>query len=200
MRNINKNQGFTLIETFVAILILVFAVIAPLALLARAINDGNYAKNQVIAYFLAQEGVELVINHRDQIEADAIMAGVEVDPADWLSGLEDCLDDGCAIDYTSIIDSCSDIENLACQLYVDPDDGLYTHDNAGEENASLFSRRIVVEEAVGHKAAKITSSVVWHNKNQLVPLSISTVILNSLLYESAGDEGGGDDGGEDIVF
>ena len=46
MKKPNQKQqaGFTLIETFVAIVILVFAVIGPLGLLARAINDGNFAK------------------------------------------------------------------------------------------------------------------------------------------------------------
>ncbi|MDQ5957709.1 MAG: hypothetical protein QG665_33, partial [Patescibacteria group bacterium] len=88
MKNKSKQSGFTLIETFVAVLILVFAVIAPLGLLARAISDGNFAKNQVIAYFLAQEGVELVINQRDK-NVDRGEYTLP-DPDSWLNNLDRC--------------------------------------------------------------------------------------------------------------
>lgn len=57
----NKNRGFTIIETFVAITVLLIAVLGPLILLTRSISDGNYAKNQVTASFLAQEGLDLVV-------------------------------------------------------------------------------------------------------------------------------------------
>lgn len=53
-----KSKGFSLIETFVAITILLVAVIGPLGLISRSIQDGGLAKNKVIAYYLAQGEVE----------------------------------------------------------------------------------------------------------------------------------------------
>ncbi len=66
MTNKNNKKGFTLIETFVAITVLVIAVLGPMTLLSRALQDSRYIKDEVTATFLAQEGVELVINDRNQ--------------------------------------------------------------------------------------------------------------------------------------
>ncbi|MEK7091441.1 MAG: hypothetical protein AAB900_00455 [Patescibacteria group bacterium] len=69
-----KNQkltaGFTLIETFAAIIILLIAILGPLTLLSRAITDGLYAQNQITSSFLLQEGLDLAINHWEQLTKD----------------------------------------------------------------------------------------------------------------------------------
>jgi prepilin-type N-terminal cleavage/methylation domain-containing protein len=61
----NENQGFTILETLVAISILVLALTAPLAIVAQALRSSYYARDQVTAYFLAQEAVEFLRNKRD---------------------------------------------------------------------------------------------------------------------------------------
>lgn len=59
------NTGFTLVETMVAISIFTGAVLGLLALTGGSISNTTYAKNKLVAYFLAQEGVEYVRNLRD---------------------------------------------------------------------------------------------------------------------------------------
>ena len=59
--------GFTLIETFTAIIILLIAILGPLTLLSRAIGDGIYAQNKITASFLLQEGLDLTISHWEQL-------------------------------------------------------------------------------------------------------------------------------------
>lgn len=61
----NFKSGFTLVETFVAITILLIAIIGPLGILAKSFSDAEFAKNQVTATHLAREGVELVVAKRD---------------------------------------------------------------------------------------------------------------------------------------
>lgn len=61
----NKSRGFTILETLVAIAILVLALTAPLAIVAQALRSSYYARDQVTAYFLAQEAVEFLRNKRD---------------------------------------------------------------------------------------------------------------------------------------
>ena len=61
----NKESGFTLIETFVAIVVLMVAVLGPMALLSKALQDSRYIKDEITATFLAQEGVELMIDNRN---------------------------------------------------------------------------------------------------------------------------------------
>ena len=64
LRNANK-KGFTLIETFVAITILLVAIIGPLSMLAGYFTDIDYVKRQTTATFLAQEGLELLMTKRE---------------------------------------------------------------------------------------------------------------------------------------
>lgn len=58
-------KGFTLVETFVAILILVIAAVGPLSTLGNAIANGLYAQNEVQGNYFAQEGLEMVIGLRN---------------------------------------------------------------------------------------------------------------------------------------
>jgi prepilin-type N-terminal cleavage/methylation domain-containing protein len=60
-----KRGGFTLIETLVALAILSIAVVAPMSLVAQSLTSSLYARDQVTAFFLAQEALEAVHNIRD---------------------------------------------------------------------------------------------------------------------------------------
>jgi len=60
-----KEKGFTLVETLVAVAILSMAILGLLSVLASGIIDTTYAKNKIIAGYLAQEGIEYVRNMRD---------------------------------------------------------------------------------------------------------------------------------------
>ena len=57
--------GFTILETLVAISILVVALTAPLAIVSQALQSSYFARDQVTAYFLAQEAIEFLRNKRD---------------------------------------------------------------------------------------------------------------------------------------
>ena len=59
------NGGFTLLETLVAVTILVTGILTPLNLASQAIRYASFSQHQIIASYLAQEGIELVRNTRD---------------------------------------------------------------------------------------------------------------------------------------
>ena len=61
----HRDGGFTILETLVAISILILAITAPLAIIAQALRSSYYARDQVTAYYLAQEAVEFLRNKRD---------------------------------------------------------------------------------------------------------------------------------------
>lgn len=61
---INK-RGFSLLEVMIAIAILLVGVISILSLITSTINVNRLAQNKFIAAMLAQEGLELVHNRRD---------------------------------------------------------------------------------------------------------------------------------------
>jgi prepilin-type N-terminal cleavage/methylation domain-containing protein len=91
----NRQQGFTLIETFIAISILLLAITGPLTLVSNSIADASYAANQITAFYLAQEGLELVINRWEENKYNN---------QDLLLGLEDCA---------------SDVNGNGCQIFLD---------------------------------------------------------------------------------
>jgi len=60
-----KNNGFTLVETLVSIAIFSISILGILSVLASGVTNTTYAKNKMIAGYLAQEGIEYVRNLRD---------------------------------------------------------------------------------------------------------------------------------------
>ncbi len=88
--------GFTFIETLVAISILLIALVAPMSLAQDGIRGARLAQDQIVAFYLAQEGLEMVRNIRDQNKLNG---------NDILTGLSDCVvdpdsptDTGCRMD------------------------------------------------------------------------------------------------------
>ena len=78
---LKRNSGFTLIEALVAISILMIAIASPMALAQQGLSSATLSKDQMIAAFLAQDGIESVKNIRDQISARGITTG----NTDWLN-------------------------------------------------------------------------------------------------------------------
>ena len=100
MRYFYKNNiGFTLIESVVAVSVLVTALVGPMQIAARSIAVQRSAKNTLIASNLAQEGLELVRWYRDNNVQQWILAGAS-DPAEhWIDGLfSNCNNVWCGID------------------------------------------------------------------------------------------------------
>lgn len=72
MKNINTKKllraetgGFTIIETILAMAVIVIGIVAVIALAAKSANVINTANDKIIATFLAQEAIEVVVNIRD---------------------------------------------------------------------------------------------------------------------------------------
>src|SRR4051812_30812476 len=79
-----KNErGFTLIETLVAIALLTIAIVAPMTLTTQSLAGAYYARDQVTAFFLAQEAIESVRSIRD----NNVLSTALGTPTDLLSGI-----------------------------------------------------------------------------------------------------------------
>ena len=75
---INKMKGFTLIETLVAILLLSSAIAGPMTIAARGLYASTIVRNEVTAYYLAQDAMEYIRYARDSNSLTG---------SDWLSNL-----------------------------------------------------------------------------------------------------------------
>ena len=80
MQGINRVMGFTLIETIVAVALLLAVVLGPIALIGDALSSAAFSRNTLIANYLAQEGIEFVREIRDN---NVICATLDGDVTQW---------------------------------------------------------------------------------------------------------------------
>ena len=107
-QKLKATRGFTLIETLIAITVLLLSITAPLHIASQALFSAFYARDEITAYYLAEEAIEYIKNSRDtRFLADVFDSGGAVINDDaWLVGLEDCIEDPitgrkrCTVDAT----------------------------------------------------------------------------------------------------
>lgn len=155
-------KGFTLVETMVAISILMLGILGPLSIASSGLRNSLFAKDQVTAYYLAQEGIEYVRYVRDANYLDS--------KKPWLSGLDKCTDSfGCAVDTEAWFTTNTEVTTKCTSSYCG-DDGLlykiasnqhYTHQSSSGNTATPFTRIIIVEKNTNNKEIKVTSTVTW---------------------------------------
>ena len=143
-----EKKGFTLIETLVAVTLLAVAVAEPLTLAARGLSSSLLARDQITAFFLAQEGVELVRNARD---TNALTG------ANWLSGIPTDGDGAFTVDAKTASGGISSCSGDCAPLNYDETTGFYTY-SAGD--ASKFTRTITVETVSAYEV-EILVTIEW---------------------------------------
>lgn len=102
MNLINKkteNKGFTLIETLVAITILSFAIVATFGSAQKGLQTSIQSKDQVTAFFLAQEAVEYIKNKRDENR---------ITGANWMTNISESAGGPCGASNSCYVDTTSD--------------------------------------------------------------------------------------------
>lgn len=159
-------SGFTIVETLVAITILLIGVLGPLVIAANGIADGIFAQNQMTANYLAQEAMDLVINRRDGYELDnqcplESLASLDCDnPASpskicWLN-----LNVAGTPSVVEISGGHGEPRNL--QFNPNPSTQGFEEPTAGSIGP-VFQRSVFVEKPVSGQR-KITVKVAWKNK------------------------------------
>lgn len=163
-------RGFTLIETLVAVSVLLLSLAGPLTLAVQSLNSAYYARDQITAFYLAQEAVEYVRATRDQnyLSGEA-----------WLSGLDDCLDASCTVNFP-------DFTHAVCSgtcgpVLLNETTGLYGDDTGG---ASIYTRTMTLETVSGvDNEVIIRVNVSWQSRGLTRQFTITEHLLNWLGYE-----------------
>lgn len=162
---INNEKGFSLIETLVAISILMISIAGPLVVANKGLNAALYAKDQSIASFLAQEGMELLRNVKD----NAISKYGETGYNNFVSTVSSCTSGntcGIGIDpttWTTIINHCSSLYN--CYLYHETGENLYYEYNSPYSGfRTIYKREFIVTPFAGNKELQITVNVSWRER------------------------------------
>ncbi|MFA6006821.1 MAG: prepilin-type N-terminal cleavage/methylation domain-containing protein [Candidatus Paceibacterota bacterium] len=166
-------KGFSLIETLVATAIIVMASVGPLALAGQSLAQANYIKDQIVATFLAQEGLEIMRNYRDTLgiaEIALLYTGI--------NGTHCVTGDPCSVSGIDMITTpatnnyfVANCDNDPClALNYDSENSLYCYPStggtaeaycSGTNAPSIFTRSITVEQIVADKEYKIHSIVTW---------------------------------------
>jgi prepilin-type N-terminal cleavage/methylation domain-containing protein len=182
MKKPSTQSGFSLVETLVAITILLIVITGPLAISSSAAKSSSFSSEQVTAFFLAQEGVELVEKARDDLLVP-YYSGANPDPwADFInttgSGLYQlCKPDlnatpkrfGCDLTInngsTGTLQVAACLEGGSnCLLYIDKANSTirsrYTHTSSATTVNTPFTRTITLEQITPDEV-KVVSKVTW---------------------------------------
>lgn len=184
----NNRSGFSLVETLVAITILLIVITGPLTLVSSSARSTNFANDQVMAYFLAQEGLELAQAARDDFLIPTFDTGYSGSPDEawneFIGGTRysDCFTtSGCGFDQetnaTGVINdySCAGSSN-PCQLYLNTTAGQrskYTHVSSGN-TMTRYTRVITMDNSISDQVA-VTSQVTWRSDGQRAEQAVETV-------------------------
>jgi prepilin-type N-terminal cleavage/methylation domain-containing protein len=182
-----NNTGFSLVETLVAISILLIVVVGPMSISMRTAKSSSFASEQVQAFFLAQEGLELAQKVRD----DFILPYIDGSSATAWSNFTSAAGTfgacragaGCGLAWGSTagqvnVTSCATAGN--CLLYrAGSGRGRFNHVSAGNE-ATIFTRTIYIEGAASDPGVRVRSVVTWRTGSLLATqrVEVDTYLYN----------------------
>jgi type II secretory pathway pseudopilin PulG len=158
---INKKHiaGQIMLESIVAISIIVIALLGIFDLLSRSLSTNRIAGNQYVASNLASEGIEMVKNLIDNnvIQGTSWNAGLN-------PGIYEIAYDNTNLEIIDQIDSNPDnctpdfVRQNAQLLTFDPATGLYAY---GLPNPTIYKRAVCVKNLSGDDELKVNSIVTW---------------------------------------
>lgn len=170
-------KGFTLIETLVAITVIVMAITGSYAAAQNGVVTEIFTKDQVVATFLAQEGVEQI---RNQIDNNGLSG------ASWLDGITTgasapCATGPCKVDITTSpqISTCLPVtENgvTKCSEYLkqDPNSKIYQY---SQGNTTRYRRTITITQ-VSPNEITVESRLDWSKGSVARSFSAKENLMN----------------------
>ncbi len=169
---LQENTGFTLVETLVAISIFSISVLGVLSILASSITDTTYAKDRIIAGYLAQEVIESFRNYRDNV---VLFPSNGTDWGDVIA-LETCtLANPCGFNSTSVFNCGSDPSGINCELYLN--NGVYD-DNNSVGAYSGFTRKFWVVSTTNPNEVKVVGAISWKQGSGTYNITLSEDLFN----------------------
>ncbi len=152
----NNKAGFTLVETLIAISILVLVTIGVTNGVQRALSSYFFSKDQVIAFYLAQEGFEQIRNIRDVNR---------INSRDWLFGIALADTDPCAFGQACTVSPTETTAAIRCTtpsscstLRMSPTQGLYSYNTSWA--LTPFVRQITLTPVTVDEVA-VTVTISW---------------------------------------
>jgi len=175
--NSRDNRGFTILETLFAIFILIMSITGPMVFAQSGLRASFQSRDQITAFYLAQDAIETIKNIRDNNVLSQDPAGA----LPWLQGLETvCVGSTpCTIDTTDkpptvavcVGGNCPNLQTFGTN---DPKYGY------GGGNDSRFTRKIYINKISAHEA-EVIIEVNWTSSVSLG--ANSRIVVQENIYD-----------------
>ncbi|MDQ5969427.1 MAG: hypothetical protein QG579_584 [Patescibacteria group bacterium] len=185
-----RKYGFTLVESLVAISILSMSIAATFTAVQNSLQNSSIAKDQTVAFYLAQEAVEFIKNRRDENALHNINGGTNT----WLTGISAVETDlcwfgggstpqkTCAIDsWSNTVLYCSGGFGTCDPLKQDTVSGSSTFGLFGYTagwTPTIFTREIQIREVVPNVEVEVMVRISWTSRWGLKFFVITENIFN----------------------
>ena len=167
MKNYFKKTktGFSLIEILVVLFIVSVGLLGVVSLIIQNIQVQSINRNKLIASSLAQEGIELIKQVRDDNWRAGRLPRTNLNPGSY------------AMDYRSTVPVTS---ASASNLYLK--DGYYVVNSGGESGltSTIFSRQISLETVAGFEGnpLQVKSIVSWTDHGRPYRYELQTLLFD----------------------
>ncbi|MEK7669448.1 MAG: type II secretion system protein [Patescibacteria group bacterium] len=159
-----KQAGFTVLESIVAIMVLSLSISGAFSAVQQSLSQSIIAKDEIKAFYLAQEAIEIIRNKRDTNQLSIISTG----SGNWLDGISALAGDSCYFGKTCRADatgpnniylySCSGSWDSCEILRQDSTTFLYNYD--ANDPTTNFKREIQIESINANEVA-VTVRIIW---------------------------------------
>ena len=170
---LKKQNGFSLVEMLVSISILLLVVTGPMTVTSRTAKSATFATEQVQAFFLAQEGLEIAQKLRD----DLLLINITAPGVAWTAFTNTtgtyifCYSlTGCGLEWDSndtlaLAAPADCLLTSGCKLRrdtrINPGRSLYTYKSPASSEITPFSRKIYLTSTVDGRGVRVRSVVSW---------------------------------------
>lgn len=177
-------KGFTIIETLVAITIIVIVLSSFVSLTILGQRGFQTAQLKYTAAKIAQEGIELIINKK-QNNVLCVLASLGGGPCSNWSSWQNNLVGTWQIDTTKRNELKANNTlppyipgNYLCLETTGPDEGLFAYSCSGPDSnlPGSFERKVEVIN-LGSANIRIASTVFWKDRNDSKQLTIEEIIF-----------------------
>jgi prepilin-type N-terminal cleavage/methylation domain-containing protein len=160
-------KGFTLVETLVAISILTLSILGTFTAVQKSLQSSTFVKDQITAFYLAQESIEYIRNIRDENGLWSLQqVSLGNSGRDWLYGLSGTASDPCYFGKVCTVDipqrvvsTCSGVGSCP-YLNQDSTTGLYGYTSGGSWSQTRFRREVQLTSISSHEA-QVAVTVSW---------------------------------------
>ncbi|KUK66302.1 MAG: prepilin-type N-terminal cleavage/methylation domain-containing protein [Parcubacteria group bacterium] len=156
-----NQKGFSLIEMLIAVVVVTIGVIGTFSMISQFSEQSQTLRDNFVAAYLAQEGIEIAKNIRDNNR---------IQGNNWDNGLDSCYS-GCEADYDDL--TLTQWEGNGRVLYIENTSGYYKYIDTPVVNdiRTYYKRRITITPTAPDEM-EIRADIYWEDKTMTVKTKI----------------------------